>query len=82
MKIDKKLEQDSNLVATSTSAFVEYYNKNIPESFPRASLEALHKFKAVYPSLFKGGDGWTIDLHRKKLMDWLASYQKLLHKNS
>ncbi|MEK7553037.1 MAG: hypothetical protein AAB505_02945 [Patescibacteria group bacterium] len=70
------IKPDPNLIETSTSVFVEYYNKNIPKNFPRASLGMLEKFRARYPNLFKGsGDEWTIEKHRKKLMDWLASYK-------
>ena len=49
---------------------------NIPETFPRASLSALEKFKVAHPGLFKGKGDWIIDKHRKKLMDWLASYSQ------
>jgi hypothetical protein len=65
-----------NLSPASTAVFVQYYNKNIPEAFPRATLKALEKFQILHPSLFKESRGWTIDRHRKKLIDWLSSYKE------
>jgi len=53
------------------SEFLESYNKNMPASFPRASKELLEKFKEDHPVLFKNGDLWSLDQHRKKLIDWL-----------
>ncbi|HEY4499453.1 MAG TPA: hypothetical protein VJH94_05355 [Candidatus Paceibacterota bacterium] len=67
---------DVNAIGTTTALFVEYYNDNIPDIFPRATLKALEKFQAAHPTLFKGSSEWTIDKHRKKLMDWLASYRE------
>lgn len=74
MKERKSTGPDLNFVGVSTSIFVQYYNKNVPEAFPRASIRALDKFQATYPGLFHGNNEWTIDKHRKKLMDWLTSY--------
>jgi len=51
--------------------FLESYNKNMPEGYPHASLVLLEKFKEVHLSLFKTGDTWTLDQHRKRLIDWL-----------
>ena len=76
MKVKKSTEPDVNFIGATTSLFVQYYNKNVPETFPRASVPALEKFKAAYPGLFKRNSEWTIDKHRKKLMDWLASYSE------
>ncbi len=55
----------------SLSDFLDTYNKNMPKSFPRASLVLLEKFKNEHLTLFKTGDLWSLDLHRKKLIDWL-----------
>ena len=64
---------DVNLIAMGVADFIAYYNKNIPESFPRVSLALLDKFRVAHPSLFKNEVEWSIDKHRKKLMDWLSS---------
>ncbi|MDO8523491.1 MAG: hypothetical protein Q7S12_04425, partial [bacterium] len=62
-----------NQNVTTLAVFVESYNKSVPEGFPKASAKSLRKFQAAYPTLFKNGDDWSIDKHRKKLMDWLIS---------
>ncbi|MBI1833423.1 MAG: hypothetical protein HYR90_01210 [Candidatus Andersenbacteria bacterium] len=67
-------QEDTNLIGNSTEVFVTYYNRNIPDAFPHATRKTLNVFKAQYPSLFKENGEWIIDKHRKKYMDWLASY--------
>ena len=69
-------ELDANLIGSSTEVFIEYYNKNIPDAFPRATLKALAEFQSSYPSLFKESNEWIINKHRKKFMDWLSSYRE------
>ena len=56
---------------------METYNKSIPDGFPVVSVSILKKFQALHPILFKNGDEWSIDKHRKKLMDWLPSAIKI-----
>ena len=51
--------------------FLESYNQNMPKDFPLASVVLLKKFKDAQPALFKNGDLWSLDQHRKKLIDWL-----------
>lgn len=58
--------------------FLKIYNKDLPEVFPRATAAYLKKFQETYPSLFAKGDEWTLDVHRKKFMDWLPAYRKSL----
>jgi hypothetical protein len=72
----KEKEQDVNLIESSTKVFVDYYNENIPDSFPRASLKTLNEFQVLHPSLFKDNKDWTIKKHRKKVMDWLFSHHE------
>jgi hypothetical protein len=55
----------------SLSDFLESYNRNMPINFPRASVSLLKKFQDSHTTLFKNGDLWSLDQHRKKLMDWL-----------
>lgn len=76
MKKKDEAEDDINLTGKSTAVFIEYYNKNIPEAFPRATFSNLNKFQAQYPSLFKKNGDWIINKHRKKLMDWLVTHYK------
>lgn len=70
----KKDELKLNQIGTSLLVFMESYNKSIPVGFSRPSVKILKMFQALHPGLFKRGDEWSIDRHRKKLMDWLLSY--------
>jgi hypothetical protein len=51
--------------------FLKSYNQNMPSSFPRATNTLLTKFREQHASLFKHGESWSLDLHRKKLIEWL-----------
>jgi hypothetical protein len=66
-----------NQIETPLLAFMESYNKSIPADFPHPSVKILKAFQALHPMLFKHGDEWSIDKHRKRLMDWLPSYSIL-----
>lgn len=67
---------EKNLLITTSDVFLENYNKSTPAGFPQATVEALKKFQIANPALFKRSDMWSIDKHRKRLMDWLSSQQK------
>ena len=69
---DNRLEL--NQIKTSLAIFRKNYNENIPLGFPKASFAVLRKFKMTHPSLFRGGDEWSVDIHRKRLIDWLVCY--------
>lgn len=71
MKKRKIDELEINQIKTSLLVFMESYNKTTPASFPRVSAKILKKFQTSHPSFFKHSDEWSIDKHRKKLMDWL-----------
>jgi hypothetical protein len=60
-----------NEAQISVSEFVISYNKTIPAEWPHATIELLQKFKESNVSLFKHGDLWSVDLHRKRIIDWL-----------
>jgi hypothetical protein len=66
-----KEEAAVSQIQVSLLDFLKSYNKNIPENFPRASADLLRKFKESHPSFFKHGDLWSLDEHRKKIIDWL-----------
>ncbi|OHA60336.1 MAG: hypothetical protein A2607_01930 [Candidatus Vogelbacteria bacterium RIFOXYD1_FULL_42_15] len=76
MKFNYKQEQEVNFVGKTLTDFVDYYNQNIPPVFPRATAKALEKFQTDHPGLFDDSKLWTIDKHRRRLMDWLQSYQE------
>lgn len=74
----KNNDLEINQVVVTASAFIELYNKTIPEGFPHASIKLLNKFQFEHPTLFKNKSEWSIDKHRKKFMDWLVSHQDIL----
>lgn len=69
----RKFPKEPNLseMQISLGDFLKSYNQNMPESFPRASAALLKKFKDSHPLLFKHGNLWSLDEHRKKIMDWI-----------
>ena len=75
MNIRKKDELNPNLIETSLPMFMEVYNRNIPAGFPRPSVKILKVFQSLHPMLFKNEGKWSIEKHRKRLMDWLPSYR-------
>jgi len=66
-----------NQIETMLAVFIDSYNKSIPESFPRATPAILKRFQVEHPALFKHGDMWSVDRHRKKVMDWLSEHRNL-----
>jgi hypothetical protein len=55
----------------SLKEFLAAYNKNAPADFPKVSEEQLKRFKSEHASFFKDGVHWSLDRHRKRVMDWL-----------
>lgn len=56
----------------SISDFLESFNKNMPKGFPHVTPALLKKFQEAHAALFKGdATTWSLDQHRKKLIDWL-----------
>lgn len=51
--------------------FLKLYNQDLPAVFPRVSAALLAEFRSTHPSFFKSYDVWSLELHRKKVMDWL-----------
>ncbi len=60
-----------SMIQITLSEFLVSYNKNMPATFPRASTALLLRFREVHPVLFKQGDLWSLDQHRKKFFEWL-----------
>ena len=58
----------------SIEDFLELYNENLPLAFPRASTALLKEFQNTHTGLFRSTDVWSLDLHRKKVMDWLRAH--------
>jgi len=74
VKNNHKKEQEVNFVGLSLAEFINYYNKNTPVAMPRATKEALLAFQVSHPTIFEKSGLWTIDKHRRRVMDWLSSY--------
>ncbi|OGZ58221.1 MAG: hypothetical protein A3F94_02520 [Candidatus Spechtbacteria bacterium RIFCSPLOWO2_12_FULL_38_22] len=64
-----------NQIQVSLAEFLRTYNKNIPTGFPRVTTTALKKFQTTHPALFKRNNMWSIDQHRKKVIDWFPSHR-------
>ena len=60
-----------NEAQISIAEFVLSYNQSIPTGWPKATTELLQRFKTDNTGLFKHGEMWSIDLHRKRIIDWL-----------
>ena len=60
-----------HIVPMTIVEFLESYNKNMPESYPHVSLAILQRFKDEHPSLFKSNGFWSLDQHRKRMIEWL-----------
>ncbi len=75
VKNNYKQEQEVNFVEMSLDEFKTYYNENTPLAMPRATKESLLEFQVTHDSLFEKSGLWTIDKHRRRVMDWLPSYR-------
>ena len=73
LSLVKKLskEEQERLEQITLPDFLASYNKNMPLHFPRVTARLLQKFKDGHSALFKHGDLWSLEAHRKKIMDWL-----------
>lgn len=61
-----------NEIQISLQEFLESFNHNMPSSFPKVTEAQLLKFKESHAAFFKGGaNTWSLDQHRKKVIDWL-----------
>jgi len=52
--------------------FLKLYNENLPDAFRPASTVLLKEFRSGHLELFKTGEAWSLDQHRKRVMDWLG----------
>lgn len=70
------LDRERSEKKISPGDFLKSYNENLPEAFPPASTVLLNEFKKANPNLFKDNGSWSLDQHRKKVMDWLPAHIK------
>ena len=71
----RKDNSEITRIMTSAAVFLESYNNSIPSGFSKVSIKAMKEFQSVHPALFKHGNDWSIDRHRKRLMDWILTHQ-------
>lgn len=67
------LDKERSERSLSFGDFIKSYNEGLPSQFPRASLALLREFRKAHSTLFKDGNLWSLDQHRKKVMDWLTT---------
>ena len=67
------LDRERSEKHISFAEFMRSYNADLPAAFPHASAALLKEFRKSNESLFKDGDLWSLDRHRKKVMDWLTT---------
>jgi hypothetical protein len=70
------LDKENSEKKRSLAEFLAEYNKGLPVGFPRVSLPLLRVFNQNHPTLFKEDGLWSLDQHRKRVMDWLPNYLK------
>lgn len=58
----------------SLKEFTSSYNEGLPDGYPAVSTSILKTFVSSNSHLFKQEGMWSLDQHRKKVMDWLPSY--------
>ncbi len=69
-------------VRMTLADFIKSYNKGLPSGFPRSSAALLKKYKELHPLFFKHGDLWSLDEHRKKIIDWLPQQLEAIRRSS
>lgn len=67
------LDKERSEKPRSLTDFLKLYNENLPLTFPRASTALLEEFRSTHPDSFKSYDIWSLDQHRKRVMDWLCA---------
>ena len=72
------LDKERSERSLSFGDFLKSYNEDLPSQFPRASLPLLKEFRKAHSTLFKDGNSWSLDQHRKKVMDWITSRSRVL----
>lgn len=73
------LDRERSEQKLTLTEFMQEYNKNLPSAFPRVTAHLLREFQKKNPSLFKPASTWTLDQHRKKVMDWLPARLAAAH---
>jgi hypothetical protein len=67
------LDRERSEKQRSLADFASRYNENLPQTFPRVTPALLREFKNTHAECFKTGDHWSLELHRKRVMDWMTA---------
>jgi hypothetical protein len=67
------LDRARSEMSRSRAEFLKLYNENLPAAFPHATNGLLVQFETDHANLFKISGNWSLDIHRKKVMDWLRA---------
>ncbi len=67
------LDRQRSEKSRSLSEFLKLYNENLPSAFPHVTTALLEDFKNAHTNLFGSNSVWSLDVHRKKVMDWLRA---------
>ena len=73
----RDLDRERSETLISFADFLASYNATITAGFPKASTALLKAFKNDNTGLFKHANLWSLDQHRKKVMDWLPQHTTL-----
>jgi hypothetical protein len=72
------LDKERSERRITSAEFLAAYNEKLPDAFPRLSSALLREYQGRYPGQFKADGLWSLDQHRKRVMDWLPMYLKSL----
>lgn len=75
------LDRERSEQKLTLPAFLKAYNQDLPPQFPQVTAPQLRQFKKTFPALFKEDSSWSLDQHRKKVMDWLPLHLNSLSEN-
>lgn len=75
-KTDKDIKVEEEQI--TRAEFLKSFNQNMPTGFPKVTDEQLLRFKDEHVTFFKHGEYWSLDQHRKKIIDWLQQNRNLV----
>ena len=68
------LDRERSEQTHSLAEFLKLYNQDLPATFPRASKALLEEFQSTHAEFFKVSQDWSLNIHRKRVMDWLPAH--------
>lgn len=68
------LDRERSEKQLTLEEFSVSYNEGLPAGYPAVTKPLLKIFRTNNAHFFKQADAWSLDQHRKKVMDWLPSY--------